>query len=177
MKKKYLFLILFIILVILIIVFTLSRKKENNIPNNTSNEVNSIDNSDVISQTVNIQSTHENPIEKDGLEAKNIEIVQNSSDLQVNTTLKNNSNEKIEGFFITINLLDENGNIITTLSENCEKTLEANEEYTISNSVVGIENKPSFTKAEITALEKGIFAKNIENAFDEMEEKATSSME
>lgn len=120
--------------------------------------------------TVNIQSTTENPIEMDDVEASNIKIINNYGELQVSTTLKNNSNETLSGFFIELSLLDENGNTVTNISLNSDESIEPNQELTISNNVAGLEPELNISSAKILSIEKNTIQENIENAFDEMEQ-------
>ena len=171
-KKSLLILISILIIIILAIIIFFVIKHFNNVvePSNTVENENTINNgySDTL-PTTNIQSSEDNPIEMNDIEATNIEIINNYGELQVLTTLKNNSNETINGFFIELALLDENDNTITSIAQNTEETIEPNNELTITNNVTGIDNNVSITNAKIISIEKNTIQDSIENSFNEVE--------
>ena len=135
---------------------------------NNTNEISyKIDNEE---QTVSLKSTEKNPIQKDDIEAKNIEIKNNGEEVQVETILKNNTNEKIEGFFIQIDLQNEAGETITTISEESKEVIEKNSEITLNNLVTGINNAMEIKKAEIVQIQKKTTRAEMEETFDEIED-------
>lgn len=175
-KKKYIFSgILILLLIIIVIIFVIRNNKNNNEnPNNEiSNEaVENIPSNKIeeVSKVINIKSTKENPIEKDNVEVTNVEIIDNFGDLQVTSTLKNNNSEELNGFFIEIDFLDEDGNVVTSIAENSEQKVKQNEEFTFYNSVVELNNAGDIVTARISFIEKSSTKNSIENAFDEMDE-------
>lgn len=175
-KKIYLLIIISVILLVFIgIIFYINKTNDNinyNELNSSSDELNQKMEEDNYIQTFNIKSTPDNPIKIDDIEATNIEITDDSGKLQIVTTLKNNSNEDCEGFFISIALLDENGNTLTTISKNSSEIIPANGELTLTNSVVGIEKKANFLNAKIETFEKSAIKNNLENVFNTMNDMA-----
>ena len=171
-KKTKIALISIILIIILavIIFFVIKYSDESKTPteptqDNTTNSSNTF-----TSKVVNIQSTMENPIQMNDIEATNIEVTYNSGELQVSTTLKNNSTETLNGFFIEIALLDENGNTATTIAQNSEETIEPSQEFTIINNVVGFNDQSNIVNAKIVSLEKNTIQNTIENSFEEIEQ-------
>ena len=100
-----------------------------------------------------IKSSAANPIKKDGLEATNIEIQNYGSNLVINTTIKNHTKEKIDGFYIEIELLDKDGNAVTMIAENSKAVIEAGGEYLLENGA-GTENGQNIVNARIRTLRK-----------------------
>ena len=184
-KKIYIIsgiLILLILIAVIIFVIISIKKKSNdeNLNMESSDEIveNKYSNNyDGIPQTIIIKSTKENPIEKDNVEVTNIEVIESLGELQVTTTLKNNTNETLNGFFIEIYFLDKDGNEITSISEDSEKKVEPNEEFSFYNTVAEIPNGKDIINARIGSLEKSSTRNYIENAFDEMDEEANEMME
>ena len=170
-KKKIglLVLIIFIILVVIISVIIINKDSKNNISNH-ENENSEMENLEDTIKVTNIESTSDNPIKKDGIEATKLIVTANSNEVQVETTLKNNTNELLEGFFIKIALLDKDGNIITTIAKNSTDNIEANDEITIMNNVTECDDAQKIVRAEIKTLEKKAPTKAIESTFNEVEE-------
>lgn len=128
-------------------------------------------------QTTNLQSTSDHPIRNDVIEATNIEIVNTLGDLKITTTLKNHSNEAVEGFFIVIDLVDENGETVTTIAKNSNDTIEANGEFILTNYASQPNDKQTIKDAKITSLEKNSVKNTIENSFEQMQQDAIQAME
>ena len=105
----------------------------------------------------------------DWVEATTIKISNNAGDVKVDTILKNNSDEDIHGFFIEINLLDKDNNIITTLSENSEKTIKAHSEHALTNYITALDNAENITNAQIVTMEKNSIKNMLENRFQDIE--------
>lgn len=105
----------------------------------------------------------------DDIEATNIEVIYNQGELQVSTTLKNNSSETLNGFFIEIGLLDENANTVSTIAQNSEETIEPNQEITIINNVVGFDEQTNIVNAKIVSIEKNTIQDTIDNSFEIIE--------
>ncbi len=94
-----------IIIFIGIIIFILTQNSTNNNLNNTYNSVllnESVEESNGVIQTYTIKSSKDKPIEKDGLEATNIQLKYFDDQIEIITTLQNNTEEDIQGFFICI---------------------------------------------------------------------------
>ena len=160
---------MFLIILAVIIFFVV--KYINDSKNSTQPiQDNQISSSDTInSKVINIQSTTENPIQMDDIEATNIEIIYNQGELQVSTTLKNNSSETLNGFFIEIGLLDENANTVSTIAQNSEETIEPNQEITIINNVTGFDEQTNIVNAKIISIEKNTIQDTIDNSFEKTE--------
>lgn len=173
MNKKIKTILFFLVLLIVlaIIVFFVVKNindSKNSIQTTQEDQTNSSDTVD--SKTVNIQSTTENPIQMDDIEATNIEVIYNQGELQVSTTLKNNSSETLNGFFIEIALLDENANTVSTIAQNSEETIEANQEITIINNVAGFDEQTNIVNAKIVSIEKDTIQDTINDSFEEVEQ-------
>lgn len=178
--------ILIFLLIITVIIFTIKNNKTSNENNNENNDNEISDeiveniqsnNYEGMPQVITIKSTKENPIEKDNVEVTNIEIIENFGELQVTTTVKNNTNEILNGFFIEIYFLDKDGNEVTSISEDSEEKVEPNEEFSFYNSVTEIPNGKDIINARIGSLEKSSTKNYIENVFDEMDEEVNKMME
>lgn len=171
--KKSLLILFFVISILFIIIsflvikhlnFNTASPSQNTISDKESNigyDVSSL-------PKTTIDSTIENPIQKDNIEATHIEIINNGGELQVFTTLKNNSNEPINGLFIEIDLLDETGNTLSKISQNTEIFIDANKEITLENNIVGIEGETNITNAKIVFLEKNTIQNSIENSITQI---------
>lgn len=173
-KKKYIvgLIVLILILIILLGIFIFAKKAKNDVAQNTieSSEEN-------LQETFTIQSTKNHPIQKDDIEATKIEVIRNSDEYIIHTTLKNNSQEPIEGFFITLSILDEKGNTITSISENSSESIPVNGELVLTNYVTGIDKNVKCSSAKIDTLEKNNIKDNLENAFDTMDDAAIHANE
>ena len=176
-KKGRIIIIGIIVILLLIALFFIVLSKKNNlfsnitkqeIEKNTKNEeINSDNNSEVIlTSTMIIKSTKEKPIEKDGIEISNMQIVIKTNELNVETTLKNNTNEDLNGFFIHIDLLDENNKRITSITEGSDEILKAHGEIKLYNNVSGLKKNSEIKDIKIVELEKTSIANNMKENFD-----------
>ena len=89
------------------------------------------------------------------VEVSNIEIIKNSEELEIKTILKNNSDEDISGFFITMGLYNKDGKEITQYSFNTQDKIPANGTYTFSNYAPHPENE-DVVDAKVLSIEKNI---------------------
>lgn len=178
-KKTKIVLISIILIVILAVIIFFVVKYVNDSKNSTQPiQDNTTNSSDIVtSKVVNIQSTAENPIQMNDIEATNIEVVYNFGELQISTTLKNNSAETLNGFFIEIALLDENSDTVSTIAQNSEETIEPNQEITIINNVAGFDNQINIVNAKVVSIEKNTTQSNIEDSLEEMEQSIQSNVE
>ncbi len=178
-KKTKIVLISIILIVILAVIIFFVVKYVNDSKNSTQPiQDNTTNSSDIVtSKVVNIQSTAENPIQMNDIEATNIEVVYNFGELQISTTLKNNSTETLNGFFIEIALLDENSDTVSTIAQNSEETIEPNQEITIINNVAGFDNQINIVNAKVVSIEKNTTQSNIEDSLEEMEQSIQSNVE
>lgn len=174
-KKIYALIFLIIILILMIIfeIINLKRQKDDSNKNNeleqsTQEIMQEDENQEDV--TINIKSDSEHPIKLDEIEATNIEIKCVSNTLQVFTTLKNNSNEKLDDFYIEMELLDENENKVTTLYGKVDG-IEAHSEKVINNNVTELNNGRKICKAKIVSIEKETVEDIINSSIDELENK------
>ena len=144
-NKKITVIISFIIIVIICFgVFFITRK-------NTTNETQS--NNEIQQQT--IKSTEENKIEKDELEVKEIKIQRNGSEIEVITTIINNSDSTINGFFMDIAILNKDGKVLTSVVANYKENIKPHKSINYKNYVTGEEiNVDDVVDAKIKLLEK-----------------------
>ena len=176
-KKKIILIVFLIILIVLISFFTmniiLNNKKENGYeeilqkgPKQGGLERESIE--PIEEETITIQSTEENKIERDEVEVKNINIKIIGNIVNVSVTLQNNSNETLNGYYIEIELLDSEGNVKAVLTDNSKTTINAGETTVIENSIMDIDNSKEITNARIKELSKNNVMKTFEKTMDEM---------
>ena len=125
-------------------------------------------NGEIIEKEYSIESTWINKIEKDGIEVSNMNLHAMGDQLQVTSTLKNNTSEKINGYYIEIDLLDKSGNQMTTIADNSTQEIEAGQSIEIQNSVIGIENADKVANAKIVRLEKNNIGDTMEKNFENM---------
>lgn len=102
---------------------------------------------------LSIQSTKEHKITKDGIEAENIELIKEPGRIKVVTTIKNNTENVINNFFLEVKLLDDNGKQITSIAKTSTEKIPANQTIQIINYVTGVSNMQSITNAKIGLLE------------------------
>lgn len=179
MNKKIKTVLFFLVLLIILAVIIFFVVKYINDSKNSTQPIqdNQISSSDTInSKVINIQSTTENPIQMDDIEATNIEVIYNQGELQVSTTLKNNSSETLNGFFIEIGLLDENANTVSTIAQNSEETIEPNQEITIINNVTGFDEQTNIVNAKIISIEKNTIQNTIQDTIDNSFEETEKSI-
>ena len=167
-KKKLAFLIVILILILLgifIIIKCKNNKDENISMPNKQAEITD----ENIENIFNINSSERNPIEKNGVEATALTILKSGDQLEVKTTLKNKTEEDINGYFIEIELLDANGNKVTAIASNSKDSIKAGESIEICNYVSGLENQNQIKGARIKELSKLNMQDSIEKTFDDME--------
>lgn len=173
MKKKVI--IIFIVIIFLTIlvstIFILKNKNSNRASSkqNTSNNiVTDNESEDNLNKEITIKSTENNKIEQDGITAEKIDIKVSGGDLEIITTLKNNSSDDLNGFLIEIELLDENGNEVTVITENSKEVVKPNQIIEFFNSVIDLENPERIANARILSLSKNNVDDMFNNMFDEM---------
>lgn len=175
-NKKILLSIIIIIVILLLFIFLLINNSNHNdevVDNFVEDEVIPLQGDENLDEIVTIQSTPKNPISMDNIEVSEIKITGVEDQLKVVSTIKNNTSETLNGFFIQIDLLDANGNVITTLSENSNENIEANGGTTaITNYVSGISNGTDIVNAKISSLDKNNIKDTLDNAFDSIEQEA-----
>ena len=143
-------------------------KTQDNVSDNDANNGSESAGNNTVNGTVTVKSTEEKPILLNEVEATNIEIIRvNSNNLEIHTTLKNNSDEDINGFFIVVGLLDKDGNQINVIAQNSEEVIKANSELVIYNNA-SVEDTQKVVDARMITFEKTPTQNSIENAFDEM---------
>lgn len=174
MKNKKIYILIIVILIIVvfgIIYFKIqkdnSNKKDELIQSSQENIENTENQEDM---TINIKSSNKNPIKLDEIEATNIEILCVANTLQVFTTLRNNSNEKINEFFIEMELLDEKGDRVTILAGKVEE-IEAKSEIVVNNNVAELSNGRKICNAKILSIEKQSVKDTLESSFEELEKQ------
>lgn len=176
-KKKVLIAAAIIIISIIFLVF-IEIKSSNKDGKSTSSSRNNTGVATVVDENnIIIKSTRKNKIEKDGIVAEEIKLQILGDQLEVKTTINNNSREKLDGYLIEIVLLDENKNTVTTISDNSNDVLEAGETKEITNYVMGLENPKAIKGARISTLEKKSTQKTLEDAFDSMTPKEIQDAE
>lgn len=168
MKKNLKIIVLLIILIIFIITVSIILIKRKN---KSSNDTNIADGNTVIVEEnkITIKSTKKNKIEKDGIEAEQIGIEILGEQLKIETIVKNNTSETIKGFQIVIDLLDEDGNTLTTISSNETDNLEPKKSVKIDNYADLLENQDKIRSAKIVSIDKGSMNDSIDNMIDKMD--------
>ena len=124
-----------------------------------------------------IESNSDNKIEKDGIEAQKIYIKSYEDELEIKTTIKNNSSERINGYMIEIDLLDADGNVLTTISENSTEGIDAGESKEMINYVVGLEKQEQIRNAKITSFDKSSLGDSIDREFENMKPEEIKEIE
>ena len=140
-NKKNILIIVLIILIIIAIVIV-SRNK-------IINDNHSFDGEEVV-----IKSTLSNPIQKDGFEAKELKVDYINNEIMVYIKLQNNTNEVVDGYYVKIELLDEQDNYITLLAHNSKDKISPNQivSFICASSLPDDANK--ITKARIVDIQK-----------------------
>lgn len=115
---------------------------------------------------ITINSTKNAPIEKDGIEVTKIEIVEEKLDI----TVKNNSKEVLEGFFITLMLTDKDGKDLEVISYNSADTIEPKKDITFDYYITNFNTKDKITGVKIYELEKGNAKKSLDDTFNDLVE-------
>ncbi len=177
MKKKIFIIFTILILCLCIalgIVFLLKNKNkiinnDNNViqndtqQNNVQEENTTTEGLYVGEEKFNIKSTESNPIKFEEIEAINVDINKDGNNLEVITTLKNNSNSKIEGFMAVIELLDKDGNVVTLFAKNTEDEIQPNGTYKLMNYIPELKSEDKIVNARIKSFNKNIKANIEEN--------------
>lgn len=102
-----------------------------------------------------IKSTNKHKIEKDNLEVKELKIQKSESEISVLSTIINNSDSSINGFFIAIALVDKNGNTLTSVAVNYTEKIEPHKSIDFTNYVTGKEiSLDDVSDAQIKLLKK-----------------------
>lgn len=175
-KKTYLIIGILIFLGITTIIIWNINRQNNNTNSNEWSKNGQENNKETSSRKIPLKKSSNNSIKKDDIEVTNIEIINNTNDLQVKTTLKNHTSDKVEGFFIEIDLLDKSGNVVTSIAENSQETIEVNGELTLTNYVVEFADASKVVNAQIVSIEKDN-SKTIEDSFDTIEEEVRKDIE
>ena len=144
-KKWWIFIAVMIVLIIALLIFKGTLNKEENV--NTTNDV--VTNL-VVSEFVTVEEdgTKVNTSEKfattktiEGLEISNIKLTEKGNNTQILADVKNTTNKKVEGFFVTISFLDKNGEMmvgltcfIPTVEANGTATLNTNSQGNFANA-------------------------------------------
>ena len=165
-KKVALAIVLIIAIVLVVFIATKAIKKDSNSSNNNAKGIGEA--TVVDDNNINIKSSKKNKIEKDGIVAEEIKLQILGDQLQVLTTLKNESGEKLDGYLIEMDLVDESGKTLTTIAKNSDEVVEAGATIELENYVMGLENPQDVRGAKITTLEKKSAQKSLEQTFEEM---------
>ena len=161
MKKK---LIIIAILVLCLSVITLVFIKiKLNKKNNLTEEIKfTYDDKKVI------ESTEEKKIELNEIEVTSIDMEKYVDQIKVKVSIKNNSKEKIYGFIIQINLLDENKKVVTTILNNSKEIIEPNKTIEFESFASGIDNIEQIKSVKIKSLEKGFVQNKINEELEDL---------
>lgn len=172
-KKKIITVVAIVLAVALIVTIILFMKKGQNSVITESQKLE--ENQEVATgeyngepENFNIKSTEQNPIEKNGIEAESIDFNVIGNDLEVTTTLKNNTKEDLNGYLIEIEFLNDNGETVTTIVDNSPDVIKPKETKTITNYIMELQNPKQITSAKIISLEKSSMGESLEQTFDEM---------
>lgn len=165
-KKKVILIISILIVIVLatiFIVYKINHQKEDGKIGSKNIESISIE-----ENSINIKSTKEKPIEKDGIEAENIQLNMYGDQLEVKATLKNNTKEALNGYLVEIDLLDAEENVLTTVADSSQDVIEAGKSAEITSYVMGLENQDQIRSARIKEIQKQNVRETLEQQFTEM---------
>lgn len=164
-KKVILIISIFIVIVLatIFIVYKINHQKE-------AGQIGSknIESISIEENSINIKSTKEKPIEKDGIEAENIQLNMYGDQLEVKATLKNNTKEALNGYLVEIDLLDAEENVLTTVADSSQDVIEAGKSAEITSYVMGLENQDQIRSARIKEIQKQNVRETLEQQFTEM---------
>ena len=164
-KKVILIISIFIVIVLatIFIVYKINHQKE-------AGQIGSknIESISIEENSINIKSTKEKPIEKDGIEAENIQLNMYGDPLEVKATLKNNTKEALNGYLVEIDLLDAEENVLTTVADSSQDVIEAGKSAEITSYVMGLENQDQIRSARIKEIQKQNVRETLEQQFTEM---------
>ena len=148
MKNKKIIVIISLILIVIVGFSIFFIIKKNNVTNMQTNN-------DEQNFTQTITSTEDNKIEKGELEVKELKIQKSGSEISVFSTIINNSNSTINGFFMNIALVNKDGEVLTSVVANYKEKIKPHESIDFTNYVTGEEiNKNEIVDARIESLEK-----------------------
>ena len=167
-KKKVALAIVVILIAVVLVVFIATKvmKKDGNSSENTAKDIGEA--TVVDNYNIEIKSSKKNKIEKDGIVAEKIKLQILGDQLQVLTTLKNESGEKLNGYLIEIDLVDESGKSLTTIAKNSNDVVEAGATIELENYVMGLDNPQDIEGAKIKTLEKMSAQQSLEQTFEDM---------
>lgn len=183
MKKKYIIITISIIITIAIIILgfilykSQSDKKRNNdkIPSGEENTVVDefgLDAKDITNPTYDIKDVKQNNSDNSKnseISVEEMKILKQNSEIKVITILKNNSNKDIKGYYISLELLDDKGNRVTTISDNSDETIPANGTLNIINYASISEDMQNITDARVLKIEKNM-DDELTDAFETIED-------
>ena len=167
-KKKVALAIVVILIAVVLVVFIATKvmKKDGNSSENTAKDIGEA--TVVDNYNIEIKSSKKNKIEKDGIVAEKIKLQILGDQLQVLTTLKNESGEKLNGYLIEMDLVDESGKSLTTIAKNSNDVVEAGATIELENYVMGLDNPQDIEGAKIKTLEKMSAQQSLEQTFEDM---------
>lgn len=169
-KKNIIIMVLLLLLIIIVVVgfIIINNNKKNNLQENENTSGTTNLASETGEYEYSIQSDESNPIEKDGIEAKSINLTSIGDQLEVKTVVQNNTSELLDGFYIEIDLLSDKGNTLTTITDNSTEKVEAGKSIEVTNYVSGFEFADKIKGAKIVSLEKSSMGAALDETFDDM---------
>ena len=116
-----------------------------------------------------IRSTKSNPIQEGNIRVEKIDINQEGKYVDMTVTIKNLTKKDINGFYICVELQDEQGQVVTEIAQNSKETIKAKDKCTFSGSAI-VENENIIIKtAKIKELEADTVS-TVERFFNEVED-------
>lgn len=161
-KKKIILVLAILILIIMVFVIYFITKKNKSIENDNTNQN---------------EYSIKNPTKKDGISVTDIKVHEIGDQIEVVTTIKNNTSKKLNGLYIEIQLLDKDDNELTVIADNSREVIEAGKSKQIYNYVANTENQNKVAKAEIITLEKNNIDDAMDEKFNELEYDGTNEIE
>ena len=167
-KKKVALAIVVILIAVVLVVFIATKvmKKDGNSSENTAKDIGEA--TVVDNYNIEIKSSKKNKIEKDGIVAEEIKLQILGDQLQVLTKLKNESGEKLDGYLIEMELVDESGKSLTTIAKNSDEVVESGATVELENYVMGLDNPQDIRGAKIKTFEKMSAQQSLEQTFEDM---------
>ena len=158
MKKKYLLYLLFsLISLTLVFVLIKNNKKEVKLEQTSYGSAINI-----------IKSTESHKIQNNGIEATEVKLFKLKNSLKVVSTLKNNTESDINGFFIELELLDSSGKTVFPMSVNSDTKIPAGKTVAIENYATLDNTTNEIVDVRIKTIEKDIQSSVVEE-FDKMQ--------
>ena len=74
-------------------------------------------------------------------------------------------------------MLDKDGKVVTSISQDSEQKVEANTEFTFSTGVVQLPNAVDIVNARVKSIEKSSTKNLIDESLNEIEEEGNKMME